>query len=110
MNVMNVITYRKDAELPSLSFAWYDSNGNLIDFSTGYTFELKLVSKKTGVAAITKVSGIIGDDVKPNVVANWGSGELNQTPGQYFVRLKATNVMGDRYFSPDNEPIIKIIG
>jgi hypothetical protein len=109
MNLMNVITYRKDAELPSLTLAWYDSSGNLIDFSSDYTFELKLISKKTGAAELTKTNGIIGSATKPNIVVAWSSGDLNKTPGQYSVRLKATNIMGDRYFAPDSEPIIKII-
>ncbi len=99
---MSTWTYRADQEFPSFSVAWYDGTGNLIDFSTGWTFEVK-------VGSLTKTTGITGSASAPNVVVAWGAGELNITPGTYPLYLKATSSGGDRRFRPGNEPEIEIL-
>lgn len=106
---MMVYAYRANAELPTFNCAWHDSSGKIIDFSTGHTFEVKLVSKKDGTVVLTKSSGILGFNTNPNVVITWSVGDLNKPTGLYYLRLKATNIMGDRYFSPNDEPIIRIL-
>jgi hypothetical protein len=101
--------YRADQETPSFAVAWSDRDGNLIDFSTGYTFELKLVHRTTGTLALTKTSGITGAATSPNIIAAWSSGELAITPGPYRVHITATTGGADRMFMPGAEPIITIV-
>lgn len=101
--------YRADAELPAFAVAWYDGTGALIDFSSGYTFELKLVAKSDGTVALTKTTGIVGAATSPNVNVPWAAGDLNVAPGLYTAHLKATNGSGDRFFAPGSEPSIKIL-
>jgi hypothetical protein len=88
---MPLVAYMQGAELPDLTIDWEDRNGDPVDFSTGHTFELKL-GKPGQAAALTKTTGITGDDVFPNVLVAWASsGELNSlTPGPYKAILTAT--------------------
>lgn len=105
---MGTWRYRQNQELPSFAVSWSDRDGNLIDFSTGYTFTLKLANSATGEVALTKTTGIVGGDTAPNVVAAWAAGELNITPGSYRVHLTATSAGADRVFMPGREPYIVI--
>lgn len=109
MNSDKIYVYRQDAELPDLGVAWYDRDGNLIDFSNGYSFTVKLVSQKDKTVALTKTAGIVGSNSKPNIIIGWVNNELDIAVGLYDVVLKATNGSGDRFFSPGHEPTIKII-
>lgn len=105
---MGTWRYRQNQELPSFAVSWSDRDGNLIDFSTGYTFTVKLVSSATGDVALTKTAGIVGDDAAPNVVVAWAPGELNVTAGSYQVHITATTGGADRLFMPGREPVIII--
>lgn len=102
-------TYRQDQESPSFAVAWSDRDGNLINFSTDYTFELKLVNQSTGVVALTKTAGITGAATSPNVVAAWSTGELSIAPAVYRVHLTATIGGADRMFRPGDEPRLTIV-
>jgi hypothetical protein len=84
-------SYIQGADLPDLTFDWRDRNAVLIDFSTGYTFVLKL-GKPGQAATLTKSTGITGAATSPNVTAAWStSGELNTiAPGVYTLDLIAT--------------------
>jgi hypothetical protein len=107
---MSGFIYYTDQESPSFAVAWSDRDGNLIDFSTGYTFELKLVHRSTGTVGLTKSAGIVGAATSPNITASWSAAELAAvTPGAYRARLKATSGGLDRRFMPGNEPIITIV-
>lgn len=100
--------YRQDQEEPAFAVDWRDHDNQTIDFSTGYTFQVKL-SKGVGTAAtVTKTSGITGSATSPNVTIAWASGELNIDPGEYIVFIKAVSVAGDRRFMPGSEPTIVI--
>lgn len=85
------VPYTQGAELPDLTFEWRDSTGALIDFSSGYTFVLKLGTPGQA-AVLTKSTGITGAATNPNVTVVWAtSGELNTlTPGVYTLQLIAT--------------------
>ncbi len=98
------VRYHKEAERPSLSLWILDDDGSLIDFSSGYSFELK-IGIGGQAALLTKTSGITGatgsgsePDGTPNVTVAWSSGELNLTPGTYALQLKATTGGADRLF------------
>ena len=86
----DIPTYIQGAELPDYTLAWYGQDGELIDFSSGWTFTL-LVGTPGQPALLTKSSGIAGDDADPNVTIAWASsGELNDlAPGLYTCDLRA---------------------
>lgn len=86
----NRVQYIEGSDLPDLAFAWFDGNKVLIDFSTGYTFELK-IGLRGRTALITKTTGITGAATSPNVTISWStSGELNAlAAGNYTGQLTA---------------------
>lgn len=83
--------YTQGAELPDLAFEWEDRNGDLHDFSSGWTFQLK-VGTPGEAAVLTKSTGITGAATAPNVLIGWPtSGELNSlAPSLYHAHLVAT--------------------
>ncbi len=98
------LRYYQGAERPALKLWLLDDDGTLIDFSTGYTFELK-IGLVGQAALLTKTSGIVGaagagvePTGTPNVTVSWTSGELAITVGAYSWQLKATTGGLDRYF------------
>jgi len=93
-----------NAEDPNLEIWWTDDAGDLIDFSSGYTWSLK-IGPHGGAALITKTTGIVGaagagtaPTGTPNVVVTWAAGELNITPGRY--RLELTPTLTSRQRDP----------
>ena len=88
---MSNAIYTQGAELPDLTIEWKDSAGNVINFSSGWTFVLRL-GDPGSAATLTKSSGITGAATSPNVTIAWAtSGELNTlTPGFYHAQLRAT--------------------
>jgi hypothetical protein len=100
--------YRADQELPSFAISWADRDGNLIDFTSGYTFELKLAVDNVTAPVLVKTTGITGAATAPNIVVAWASGDLNVAAGVYKVYLKATTGGNDRRFRPLDEPKITI--
>lgn len=92
------IVYVAGAELPELAITWLDNDGDLIDFSNGFTFELKLSKRgQSDVATITKAAGITGDSADPNLTVSWLVNELDIAPGPYDLIIKATKNGKDRY-------------
>ncbi len=68
----SVFTYRKDQELPSLPVTWKDRDGAVRDFSTGWTFTVKMALADTPTVVLaSKSSGITGASTAPNVVIDW---------------------------------------
>lgn len=84
-------TYIQGADLPDLTIAWRDSAGTLIDFSSAYTFVLKL-GKPGAAATLTKSTGITGAATSPNITIVWAAAaELNTiSPNHYEAHLIAT--------------------
>lgn len=82
--------YIQGADLPDLQLTWQDSTGNVIDFSTGWTFQVK-VGKTGQPATFTKTAGIAGTATAPNVTVVWADGELDSlSPGAFRVLVTAT--------------------
>lgn len=101
--------YTVGAELPDITLTWYDSNNNLIDFSTGYTFTIK-VGIPGSTALFTKTTGITGAATDPNVTIAWATTlELaTLTVGTLYtaqVIARRTSDSKDRFF-PGGFPLI----
>lgn len=95
--------YMSGAELPDLPLEWRDGDGDLIDFSSGYTFTVYVAPAESKAASFTKTTGITGAATSPNVVLAWPTtgAELNGlTAGVYDVQVKArrTSDSKDRWF------------
>lgn len=98
-------TYAKGAERPGLELWIQDRSGTLIDFSSGYTFELTIGSPGD-TPLLTKSSGISGatgsgvePSGSPNVVVTWAADELDITPGIYGWWLTASTTSLDRIYA-----------
>ena len=68
--------YTKGAALPDYPITWLDANGDLVDLSSGYTFELRLGDPGTS-NALTKTTGITGAATAPNCTIAFDAGELD---------------------------------
>lgn len=82
------ISYHQADELP----AWVptiSSNGANPDFSTGWTFQVKVAASPTATAALTKTTNITGATGGAVTVA-WAPNELDLEPGLYLCQLTAT--------------------
>lgn len=87
--------YFVGADLPDLAIRWKDRSGNPIDFSSGYSFQLKVTRLGQTTALFTKNTGFTGaamDPTAPNLTVAWATtGELNNlAAGPYTVHITAT--------------------
>lgn len=82
--------YIRGASLPDWGVNWTTADGTTIDYSSGWTFEGRMVNSQTYVEAFTKTSGITGAATSPNVTVQWTVNELDITPGEYVFYLEAT--------------------
>jgi hypothetical protein len=83
------------ASLPDATFIWLDATGNPIDFSSGWTFQMK-IGQPPNSATVFKTNGIYGfagGDGSANLVVQWDSGELsNLASGRYYFQITATKI------------------
>lgn len=99
--VIGRLQFTQHAEDPGAGVFWLDQPGNLIDFSSGYTWSAKITD---GVSTLlTKTAGIVGaagsgtnPTGTPNVTITWASGELAVTPGDYTLELTPTSASRQR--------------
>jgi hypothetical protein len=102
---VGTLRYYRTAERPDIRLWLRDSNGNLIDFSSGYTFAFKL-GNAGSAATFTKTTGItgaVGSGVEPtgapNVTLTFTASELDGLAvGPCLWQLRATTGGLDRYF------------
>lgn len=85
-------SYITGAELADLAVTWQDASGTVVDFSSGWTFQVKVGANLGTAAEFTKTTGITGAATAPNVTIAWAtSGELNDLDaGTYVVQIAAT--------------------
>ena len=90
-------TFTQGSDLPDYSKAWLDGDGDLIDFATGYTFEVR-VGNAGSAALFVKSTGITGAATAPNITVQWATtGELNSiTAGVYDLQIIATRTSDSR--------------
>lgn len=82
------LSYFRSDELPQWQ-ATIEHNGTSPDFSSGWTFQVKVAEQATGTVVLTKTTNITGATGGVVTVA-WASGELDVEPGRYRAQLKAT--------------------
>lgn len=100
-------SYVQGSDLPDLAINWYDSAGNPVDFSSGWSYQVKVAPVNSTVASFTKTTGVTGAATTPNLTISWATtGELNSLDaGSYVVQVRATRSSDDRQrFNP--EPIV----
>jgi hypothetical protein len=97
---LTTITITVGSELPDLTFHWQDSAGNTIDFSSGFTWTLRVGDATTGV--LEKTTGITGAATNPNVTITFSAGDWDDvTPGLYAATLTPRRTSDDK----DREPL-----
>lgn len=97
---MTTITITVGSELPDLTFHWQDSAGNTIDFSSGFSWVLRVGHAGAGV--LEKSSGITGSATNPNVTVTFSVNEWdNVAPGIYEATLTPRRTSD----SKDREPL-----
>ena len=82
---MKAIKYKKGAQLPDLPLTWRDRNGAVLPLSSA------TLSCKIGVAgqvALKNVTTVVGNDTAPNVVVQFGVGDLDLPPGNYQLLVR----------------------
>lgn len=85
------VEYTIGAELPDVAITWTDDNSAVIDFSTGWTFTVK-VGLPDQAAALTKTTGITGAATAPNLTIAWAAGELDAVgSGAWLGQVTARN-------------------
>lgn len=103
--------YIQGAELDDLTVSWSDSNGDLYDFSSGWTFSLK-VGNKGSAASFTKTTGMTGAAASPNLTVVWATtGELNLLEGgTYVLQIEAIRTSDSRsLFMQDSITIVEAV-
>lgn len=83
--------YTRGAELPSIAIEALDADKQPINFSTGWTFSVKV--GEPGKAALVTVTTVTGSGTIPNLLIDWGPGVLDVlvTGVTYTVQLTATS-------------------
>jgi hypothetical protein len=72
------VEYIQGAELPDITIRWTDSDGTAIDFTSGWTFTVR-IGQVGQAAVVQKTTGITGSDGAsntPNLVISWSSTEI----------------------------------
>jgi hypothetical protein len=100
--------YMTNQEYPSITLTWKNSNDEVINFSSGYTWTVILA--RGGEAAVTKTTGVVGASTAPNVTINWAAGELDIAEGTYeLVVVARDGANKDRVFRPGRLPTVQIV-
>ncbi len=91
---MSIWNYTRGAELPSITIEALDTNAQLIDFSTVWTFVVKV--GEPGKTALVTASTVVGAATKPNLTVNFAPGVLDvlTTGVTYTVQVACTNTTG----------------
>lgn len=114
--------YRADQELPALALEWLDRDGAIVDFSTGWTFTVKLSpAGDPGTVKFSKTTGVTGAATLPNLLVDWAvtdwaalvaaSGALPAAGRRYLVHVYARRTADtkDRVFSPEDPPVVLLL-
>lgn len=89
------LVYISGSDLPDTQITIRNGDGTYPDFSSGYTFQVKVAPAGSTTASFTKTTGITGgagSATACNVTVAWAtSGELNSlTSGFYTLQVQVT--------------------
>jgi hypothetical protein len=72
---VTIWNYTAGAELPAITIEALDADGQPINFSSGWTFEVKV--GEPGKTAVVTASTVVGAATVPNLTVNWTAGALD---------------------------------
>ncbi len=95
------LRYYVGSDLPDTQITVRNGDGTYPDFSSGYTFAVKVAPAGSTSASFTKstsITGAAGSATVANVSVSWAtSGELNSlTAGYYILQLQVTRSSDSR--------------
>ena len=87
------------SSLPDANFRWLDASNAPIDFTTGWSFSMK-IAQPPNSAQVTKTNGFIGGDGAggvANLTVTWEENELaDLTAGRWYFQLTATELISGK--------------
>jgi hypothetical protein len=91
---MTVLRYTKGDELEPVSITWYQPNGTLYNFTSGWTFTARIGTPGTA-ALVQKTTGFTGAATAPNLSLAWTAGDLAAiASGTYHLDITARLTAG----------------
>lgn len=95
------LRYYVGSDLPDTQITLRNGDGTYPDFSSGYTFSIKVAPAGSTTATFTKstnVTGAAGSATVANLTISWAtSGELNSlTAGYYILQVTVTRTSDSR--------------
>ena len=89
-----MLRYIAGSDAPELRLTFQNGDGTYPDFTTGYSFELKIAAFGSTTALVNKTTGLTGaagSATAPNLIVTWATtNELNTlTPGFYVLQATA---------------------
>lgn len=91
---MTVLRYTSGDELEPIAIIWYEPDGTLYDFTSGWTFTARVGNPGTA-ALLQKTTGFVGASTAPNLVLSWAAGDLAAIPsGSYHLDITARLTAG----------------
>lgn len=90
------VEYVEGANLGDIVITWIDTNGDLRDFSSGWTITAIVYPWNGLTRSFAKLTGVTGGGAEPNVTIVWSvSGEVKTlTAGVYKIEVVATDGAG----------------
>lgn len=112
---------RADQELPALALEWKDRAGDVIDFSSGWTATVKVVTAAAPTTVIhTKTSGITLAATSPNYLIDWSASDMSTITAALtftstgpvrclvYAYCKRDSDSKDRLFNPGDLPAMHV--
>ncbi len=99
------LQYAQADELPAWE-ATVTVNGAALDFSTGWTFAVRIADPATDTLALTKTTGITGATGGVVTVA-WATTDLDIDPQIYRAQLTGTRIIDSAQFTVDERVRIR---
>lgn len=112
---------RADQELPAMTLAWNDSTGTPIDFTSGWTFTVKVAAATAKTTVIlTKTTGISQASATAPVTIDWTASDLSTITTALgtipdagkdvvvYLYARRTSDSKDRVFRPGNPPTVRV--
>jgi hypothetical protein len=99
------ISYHRNDELPAWQ-AEVPLNKVLVDFSVGWTFEVRVYPDGIDTPVLTKSAGVTGY-VNGVVQTHWDAGDLDLDPGLYSIQLTGSRNSDGAQWTVGDDLIIR---